>query len=466
MKTLTQHVPTPEQLTLIENPQPGVRLIRGAAGSGKTTTALLMLRQLSALWQRRKERQGLPETVNTIVITYNRTLKGYIEDLANAQIKKSKGLSLEVSTFGKWSKSLCKNSVIDGNRSKRKILRLVNDNNITLPKKFLLDEIEYIKGRFLPSKLGEYIDCRRVGRGNSPRVNSQLRTTLVQNVINPYNEWKEDEGISDWNDLAIATMGKADRPIYDIIIADEAQDLSANQVRSLMSCAAKPSSVVFVLDAAQRIYPRGFTWKEAGISITPERSYKLKDNHRNTVEICKFATPLLDGLDLGDDGSLPNLNSCKKSGSKPIVIEAKYSKQVEYVLDYINSYIDLSVESVAFMHPLGWFNYLKPELRKKTLGFVEITRQSAWPKGPENIALSTMHSAKGLEFDHVIILGLNEENTPHGEDPEDATFENLRRMLAVAITRARESVILGYKAEEGSSLLSLLDPETYLKKVL
>ena len=67
MKTLHTKVPTPEQLQLIENPQPGVRLIRGAAGSGKTTTALLMLRQLSTFWQRRKKRQGVPDNVNAIV---------------------------------------------------------------------------------------------------------------------------------------------------------------------------------------------------------------------------------------------------------------------------------------------------------------------------------------------------------------------------------------------------------------
>ena len=466
MKILHTQLPTPEQLKLIENPEPGVRLIRGAAGSGKTTTALLMLRQLATFWERRKIRQELAGTVNALVITYNRTLKGYIEKLAKEQVKESKKLSLKISTFGKWSKSLCPNSTIEKARSEREILRLVNYNEITLPKKFLLDEIEYITGRFLPANLGEYIDCRRVGRGNSPRVSRPLRERIVNDVINPYNKWKEDEDISDWNDLAIAVMEKQDRPKYDIIIADEAQDLSANQVRSLMSCAADPSSIVFVLDAAQRIYPRGFTWKEAGISITPERSYMLKDNHRNTVEICKFATPVLEGLDLGDDGTLPNLNSCKKSGAKPIVIEARYSKQVEYVLGHINSYIDLSVESVAFLHPGGWFKHLKRELKNKALGFKEITRQSAWPKGPENIALSTMHSAKGLEFDHVMILGYNEENTPHGEEPGDTTFENLRRMLAVAITRARKSVILGYKAGEGSSLLLLLDPVTYQKKVL
>jgi len=49
MRLLPPVVPTAEQLQLIGDEKPGYRLIRGAAGSGKTTTALLCLRQLIGL---------------------------------------------------------------------------------------------------------------------------------------------------------------------------------------------------------------------------------------------------------------------------------------------------------------------------------------------------------------------------------------------------------------------------------
>ncbi|MET9526990.1 hypothetical protein [Streptomyces coeruleorubidus] len=40
MKVLRPTQPTSEQLTVITNHKPGVFVVRGAAGSGKTTTAL------------------------------------------------------------------------------------------------------------------------------------------------------------------------------------------------------------------------------------------------------------------------------------------------------------------------------------------------------------------------------------------------------------------------------------------
>ena len=72
-----------------------------------------------------------------------------------------------------------------------------------------------------------------------------------------------------------------------------------------------------------------------------------------------------------------------------------------------------------------------------------------------------MHSAKGLEFDHVLLPGLSQRVTPHGADEGDADLERLRRMLAMAVGRARTSVMVGYKPGEESSLIGLLDPSTY-----
>jgi superfamily I DNA/RNA helicase len=72
-----------------------------------------------------------------------------------------------------------------------------------------------------------------------------------------------------------------------------------------------------------------------------------------------------------------------------------------------------------------------------------------------------MHSAKGLEFDHVVVLGLNAEVTRHGDEEHDAQLDNDRRLLAMALGRGRKSIIVGYKPEEESKLIRYFERGTY-----
>jgi DNA helicase IV len=74
VKVLGTPKATGQQLTVVTDNQPGVVQIRGAAGSGKTTAALLRLNALSRFWQRRQEDGYLEGLPRILVLTYNRTL--------------------------------------------------------------------------------------------------------------------------------------------------------------------------------------------------------------------------------------------------------------------------------------------------------------------------------------------------------------------------------------------------------
>jgi DNA helicase-2/ATP-dependent DNA helicase PcrA len=66
---------------------------------------------------------------------------------------------------------------------------------------------------------------------------------------------------------------------------------------------------------------------------------------------------------------------------------------------------------------------------------------------PPGVHLMTIHAAKGLEFDHVYIVGMEQGLFPHsGHDKKQSTEdrEEERRLFYVAITRARKKLTLSY----------------------
>ncbi|MGL4575896.1 MAG: UvrD-helicase domain-containing protein [Burkholderiaceae bacterium] len=66
-------------------------------------------------------------------------------------------------------------------------------------------------------------------------------------------------------------------------------------------------------------------------------------------------------------------------------------------------------------------------------------------EGQDAVQLMTVHSAKGLEFDNVFMTGLEEGLFPHENSlAEDGGIEEERRLMYVAITRARNRLNISY----------------------
>ncbi|HFF1653123.1 TPA: DNA helicase IV [Providencia rettgeri] len=298
---------------------------------------------------------------------------------------------------------------------------------------------------------------------NAPEEIRELfhkRIKLMAPLLKAWKNALKEEGAVDFSGLIhqavnILEKGRFISP-WKHILVDEFQDISPLRAKLLQALRQqnKQTTLFAVGDDWQAIYR--FSGAELDLTTSFEHNF-------GEGELCALNTTYRFNERIGDIANqfiLQNpiqldkpLNSLVKGNKKSVVL--LYEEALERLLDKMSGYV-LDDEIILV---LARYHYLKPEILNKA--------QTRWPK--LNIQFMTIHASKGQQADHVIICGLNGGKdgfpAPARESiieeallPQPESFENAeeRRLLYVAITRAKQQVWLLYNPENPSEFVEEL----------
>lgn len=444
---------TEEQKRLVEFIPEQNLLIRGEAGSGKTT---ILARRGGFVNQ---ESPG-----SMLFLTYNAALETHLKQLAEEGCLPD----VTVATFHSWVGRFAKECgiepprFVDDNERKELLRQSLQDHAdqwgthrlYSANEGFWRDEVGFVFGQGLGSRK-RYLAAPRAGMGTAVRV-TQEDKEMVYDVVSAYKKRLRSQDLYDSDDPAgvvlstVKSLGGRFPEVarYDHVFIDEVQDFDASWLQAVAPIAR--TSMTLAGDLAQRIYRRSFTWKGVGIPIPPARSKRLDGSHRTTRQIMQVAVFLADNKDIraDEDYQAPTLPS--RTGPKVIRIQRQAfwdakKALVAHVATLRSRYPNDTIVVAAPFHKTA----------EKLVGDLKTAGVSArHGKGREldirsrDVLTTNFFQLKGLEFDHVVLSSMEDESIPgyflKREDSQTAEekLSYLQRLVYVAMTRARITVTL------------------------
>ena len=484
----------PDQRNAVRRNYMGPGRVRGPAGTGKTVVGLHR-----AVWQARRNKAqreeqkaqlaGTSDEVRPVLFTtYIRSLPPVLESL---YLRMPGALSGEVefANVNKLATRLCYKS----GKCRRFDARAVNDafdaayakivtrgsplDRRALSKRYLAEEANaVIKGRALES-LDEYRALERTGRRVALGRNQRKQ---VWELREAWDRNMADRGVMDFPDHVLAALEYArglSEPLYSAVIVDEAQDLTLAGLlllRALVNAPDhdrdRPNGLLVLGDGAQRIYPGGYTLRQAGAEVRG-RTTVLDVNYRNTTRIIDAALAVAGAADVEDLDEdyrrSDQLADTVRDGPRPLLVQARDADdQIHEIARWIRKMAAMDDPimpgDTAVLVPWNRQAKVAERLLKGCgIGVQSLDRYDGRPN--DLVKLGTYHRGKGLEFKAVFLpylnLGIFPRRARRGISPEEAAEHHDLELSAlfVAMTRARDLLVLLHNGSPSTAIKPVVD---------
>ena len=234
---------------------------------------------------------------------------------------------------------------------------------------------------------------------------------------------------------------------WDAILVDEGQDFSPEMAHVLLALLPPHGVLTVAQDEQQCLYqPEDSGWEKMGIAGL--RLRRLQRQYRNTRAIARMALRLLP-----EGEPVPKLAGAE--GEAPCWLQsADASSLVRDVADAVATLVreGVPMSEIAILYAHSRLEGLASSLPESLLEAVEArgvmarwvardaTSKRYFDITTDSVCISTIHSAKGLDFSHVFLLGMDRLQ------PEKL---RQRRLAYVGMTRAREHLTLAVCGREG-----------------
>lgn len=438
----------PTQKKLATSDRSGPVRVLGGAGTGKTVLAIHRAKWLA-------ENRVLPGK-KVLLTTFTRNLATDIEDNLRTLCSPETLAKIEVKNLDAWVNGFMRAQKFEHrivyDRKQDAALQAwrsalaVKDATLDFSDQFYEQELEQVVLAQGITTLEQYRIARRTGRGV---LLSRSKRDAVWAVFEEYRGQLASRKLKEVDDAyrEVAEMivaRDADGSEYAAIVVDETQDFGPQALKLLRAMIpGGPNDLFFVGDGHQRIYSRNrAAMSRCGIDIRG-RSRKLYLNYRTTDEIRRQAVALLEGCEIDDLDDGHDESRRYKSishGPAPQILSVDgLEGAAAAAISFVKQWRTENGERLSFCvvgHSERVRDGLAQQLQASGLACATITAQSNHAGAQDVVHLATMHRAKGLEFDCVVVV------TPisYLGAPEDT--EGLRKLLYVALTRAKRGALM------------------------